>query len=310
MGADCTTINDNQYASLFLIRKSRYTFVFLHKTKDEIPSIMLKAFAYVGGWPKIISSDGAGEYHSPEMDKMFEEKNIWHQTSCAFEQHQNAVPEKFVDVVGGMMRTSLLQSNLPIAFWGAALLYAVDCHNSTPHSSMQFECPQFLHNGRRPDIAWHKPFGCSTTVFRCKHLSEHHKLTARGEAGVFIGLGTQHRRKSWLVYSPKQNRIYLSRNVTFDETLFPLRDHDQRFYGVMQHQRLDSMRNDMDIDYDIAQDLRHLPTLPEPVWTADDISERPRALRSDLQAGTTTLSQKQYVVDLLERTGMSGATST
>lgn len=65
MGADCLTINDNCYASLFLIRKSRYAFVFLHKTKDEIPSIMAKAFAYAGSWPKIILSDGAGEYHSP-----------------------------------------------------------------------------------------------------------------------------------------------------------------------------------------------------------------------------------------------------
>lgn len=230
---------------------------------------MRKAFAYVGGWPKIIRSNGAGEYHSPEMDKMFAEKNIWHQTSRAFEQHQNAVPEKFVDVVGGMMCTALLQSNLPITFWGAVLLYTVDCHNATLHSSMQFECQQFLHNGRRPDIAWHKPFGCSATVFRGKLLAEHHKLTARGEAGVFI----QHWRKSWLVYSPKQNRVYSSRNVTFDETLFPLRDHDQRFCCVMQHHRLDSMCNDMDINYDIAQDLRHMPTLPEPTWTADDLSD-------------------------------------
>eukprot|EP00961_Rhodomonas_salina_P158190 2129584-Rhodomonas_salina.2 len=171
-----------------------------------------------------------------------------------------------------MMRTALLQSNLPIAFWGAALLYAVDCHNATPHSSVQFECLQFLHNCRRPDVRWHKPFGCRATVFRGKQLAEHHKLTARGEAGVFIGLGTQHGRKAWLVYSPKQNRIYASRNVTFDETLFPLRDQDQRFYCVMQHQLLDRMRNDMDIDYDIGQDIRHLPNLPEPTWTADDIS--------------------------------------
>eukprot|EP00961_Rhodomonas_salina_P158191 2129584-Rhodomonas_salina.3 len=34
------------------------------------------------------------------------------------------------------------------------------------------------------------------------------------------------------------------------------------------------------------------------------------SIKQDLQAGTTTLSQKQYVIDLLERTGMSGATLT
>lgn len=39
MGSDCLTINDNRYASIFMIRKSHYAMVFLHKTRDEIPGI-------------------------------------------------------------------------------------------------------------------------------------------------------------------------------------------------------------------------------------------------------------------------------
>eukprot|EP00961_Rhodomonas_salina_P249222 3368595-Rhodomonas_salina.1 len=78
---------------------------------------------------------------------------------------------------------------------------------------MNFETPQFLHNGSRSDFRWFKPFGCQSTVFRGKGHAEHYKLTPGGEAGVFIGLGLAHGRKAWLVYSPAQNRIYATRNA-------------------------------------------------------------------------------------------------
>jgi len=51
-----------------------------------------------------------------------------------------------------------------------------------------------------------------------------------------------HGRKCWLVYSPNLNRIFVSRNVTFDETLFPLKGTDQRVFGKYDNQSVQQLR--------------------------------------------------------------------
>ena len=79
-------------------------------------------------------------------------------------------------------------------------------------------------------------------MFRGKGHVDHHKISPRGEPGVFIGLGTSHGSKSWLVFCPRLNRIFSSRNVTFDETLFPLRKYDQRIYGKYDYAVVEEMR--------------------------------------------------------------------
>ena len=44
------------------------------------------------------------------------------------------------------------------------------------------------------------------------------------------------------MYCPTINRIFATRNVVFDETLFPLRLHDQRIYGKYDYAVVEEMR--------------------------------------------------------------------
>eukprot|EP00961_Rhodomonas_salina_P023411 314339-Rhodomonas_salina.1 len=64
-----------------------------------------------------------------------------------------------------------------------------------------------------------------------ERIVDHHKISPRGEPGVFVGLGTADNKKAWLVYCPRINRVFASRDVQFDETFFPLRTVDQRVFG-------------------------------------------------------------------------------
>eukprot|EP00961_Rhodomonas_salina_P267297 3611840-Rhodomonas_salina.1 len=59
-----------------------------------------------------------------------------------------------------------------------------------------------------------------------------------------IGLGMAHGRKCWLIYCPRLNRIFASSNVTFDETMFPLKETDQRVYGFYDNQAITRLRAD------------------------------------------------------------------
>ena len=61
-----------------------------------------------------------------------------------------------------------------------------------------------------------------------KKQLEHHKLTPRGEACIYLGLGFSRGYKGWVCFNPENNRIYCTRHVVFDETFMPARTQDQR----------------------------------------------------------------------------------
>mmetsp|Transcript_61225 Transcript_61225/g.126463 ORF Transcript_61225/g.126463 Transcript_61225/m.126463 type:complete len:1000 (-) Transcript_61225:457-3456(-) len=244
MGDKHTTIRGNRYISLFVIHRSRYAITILHKNRADFRSVLLRAFAKMGFTPKVVRSDGAAEYLDDKLAQFFIERGIQHQVSNPHEQFQNAVSEKFVDTLGKGIRTLLLQSQLPPEFWGCAAHFYTDVYNHLPHASIQNYIPYGVHHRVQPDISWFRPFGCDATIYRGKDLVEHGKLAPRGEKGVFVGLGMTHGRKCWLVFSPRLNRIFATRNVSFDETLFPLKGSDQRIFGRYDNHAIQQMRAD------------------------------------------------------------------
>ena len=162
--------------------------------------MILKAIAYSQCEPKILHSDGAKKYTA--LDGWLNSIGCWQQITNPDEQFQNGATEKLGDSVGKGVRTLLLQSNLGVEFWGAAALYLIETRNHLPHAGINDEIPIEQHTGRTPDISWFKPFGCLATVFQGTNHVKHHKISPRCEPGVFIGLGTAHGSKAWIVYCP------------------------------------------------------------------------------------------------------------
>eukprot|EP00961_Rhodomonas_salina_P194600 2627240-Rhodomonas_salina.1 len=250
MGEKHTSLSGNHYISVFLIHHSRFAITILHKDSsfDTIKSLLIRAFTRAGFTPKKVRHDCAGEYMSKDLEKWLEEQGafIFTELSNQHEQFQDGLSEKLVDTMGKGIHTLLLQSGLAPEFWGAAALYYTDVYNHLPHSSIDGEIPFEIHHNKTADVSWFCPWGCCCTLFRGRDLvePEHGKLAPRGEQGIFLGLGLTHCRKCWVVYCPRLNRIFVSRNVTFDETLFPIREHDQRVYGIYDNQALQEMRAD------------------------------------------------------------------
>eukprot|EP00961_Rhodomonas_salina_P266396 3601092-Rhodomonas_salina.1 len=140
--------------------------------------------------PRILRSNGAGEYEDAELNKWLSVIGIDHQFSAPDHQYQNALAEKLGDTIGNGIRVILLQSNLPLEFWGMAALYIVETYNVLPHSCIDNKIPYEEHTGRRANVSMFRPFGCIETVFRGKDHVAHHKISPHGEPGVFVGLGT------------------------------------------------------------------------------------------------------------------------
>jgi len=296
MGSTHTSLGGNRYVSVFIIHRSRYAITLLHKDRsfDTMKRLLVRAFARAGFTPRRVRHDGAGEYVSEELTAWLADQgtHIWTELSAPHEQFGNAISEKLVDTLGRGIRTLLLQSELPPEFWGAAALFYTDVYNHLPHSSIGDNIPHNVHTGNQADVSWFRPFGCRATIFRGRDLVEHHKLAPRGEQGVFLGLGMTHGYKSWVVYSPRLNRVFVSRNVTFDETLFPMRQHDQRVLGFYDNLAVDEMRADAygtPNPVGITEDVLNLPLPKDPTTSAFDMPARSHA-DSD-----TNLSQAETV---------------
>ena len=228
MGADCLTVGGNRYATIVCILRTRYVMLFLHKTKDVAVSILNQAIAQAGCQPGRLRSDNAGEYESADFIAHCENLHIFRESSSADEQHGNGVAESLVNKVCRNMRALLLSSGLQNEFWGLALFYAIQIENHLPHSSTGFKIP-IVEQFQRNYASWFRVFGCRATIHFDKECLEHHKLSPRGKADIFVGLGYTQGQKSWLVWLPELNHVVSSRNITFDENFHPCRAFDQRF---------------------------------------------------------------------------------
>eukprot|EP00961_Rhodomonas_salina_P094102 1266233-Rhodomonas_salina.2 len=80
-------------------------------------------------------------------------------------------------------------------------------------------------------------------AFIFTELSNQHEQFQEGLAPEFWGAATL---TSITTYHTAAliNSIFVSRNVTFNETLFPMREHDQRVYGIYDNQALQEMCTD------------------------------------------------------------------
>ena len=289
LGEQYKTLDGNRYGTIIVARSSRYALLYLHSDRQgtTVAKILKQARAKFGYWPKSLRSDNAMEYQSEEISSLCTEYFIDREWSNEYEQEQNAVVEQLVHVIGKGIRVCLLQSGLPIEFWGLAALHAINVYNILPHASLNFEIPYTIQTGRLPDLSWFRPFGCQAIVHLGKDLAEHHKAAPRGESGVYVGIGLLSGCKAWLVYSACLHKIYATCNATFDDTLFPSRATDQRVYGYFDNEPVHTFRADL---HDKALGSTLLPASidsPSPVWVPTDAAERDDILSA---AGTAPSS--------------------
>jgi len=299
MGSAHISMGGNRYVLVFVIHSSRYAITLLHKDSnfETMKRLLIRAFARACFTPKRVRHDGAGEYVSEQLTNWLADQgtHIWSELSAPHEQFGNVISEKLVYTLGKGIRMLLLHSQLPLEFWGAAALYYTDVYNHLPHASLDEEIPHTIHTGKQADVLWFRPFGCSATLFRGRDLVEHHKLAPRGEQGVFLGLGMTHGYKSWVVYCPRLNRVFVSRNVTFDETLFPMCQHDQRVLGFYDQHAVTEMRADAYSDtnpVDVTEDILNMPIPNEPVITCFPLEPTCHANTDDLLSQAETISSQ------------------
>lgn len=112
-----------------------------------------------------------------------------------------------------MARSCLKETKLPPVLWGEAVRHAIYLLNRLPTRALTGVTPYEVCNEKKPHLGHIRIFGC---VAHMKIPSQHvRKLDDRSRE--VINLGKEPGTKAYHLYDPINNKIWVSRDVTFEE---------------------------------------------------------------------------------------------
>ncbi|KAJ4769803.1 Retroelement pol polyprotein-like [Rhynchospora pubera] len=200
---------------------SRAVWVFLMAEKKEATTLLISFCAMVknqfGKSVKCIRTDNGLEFANKRVLEFCADNGILHQKSCVHTPQQNGRVERKHRHILNVARALRFQAHLPLEFWGECILAAVYLINRTPTRLLANKTPYELLFGKTPTYNAIKTFGCLCYI-SCKHPGLD-KFEKRSQKCVFVGY--PYGKKGWKVYDLNTRKILVSRDVVFDEMVFP-----------------------------------------------------------------------------------------
>jgi hypothetical protein len=199
---------------------SKFTWIYLLRHKSEVfqcftdfQNMVERQFD-----KKIVAvqSDWGGEYRS--LNTFFQRVGISHHVSCPHAHQQNGSAERKHRHIVEMGLTFLAHASMPLKFWDEAFLVAVYIINRLPTKVLANDTPINRLYHHTPDYTHLRIFGCA--CWPNLRPYNDHKLQFRSKQCVFLGYSNLH--KGFKCLDPKEGRVYISRDVIFDEHIFPL----------------------------------------------------------------------------------------
>ncbi|KAL0546602.1 hypothetical protein IC582_016514 [Cucumis melo] len=156
----------NYYVS-FVDDYSRFTKIYLIKTKNEAGSMFLKFKAesenQLGKRIKRLRSDRGGEYSDKTLKEFCESNGIIHEFTAPYSPQQNGIAERKNRTLKEMMNAMLLSSDLSDNMWGEVVLSACFVLNRILYKRLD-KTPYELWKGHAPNLSYLKVWGCLAKV--------------------------------------------------------------------------------------------------------------------------------------------------
>jgi histone deacetylase 1/2 len=113
--------------------------------------------------------------------------------------------------------TLLAHASVPFRYWSDAFFTACFLINRMPTRVLNMKTPVEQLFNESPDYTFLKVFGCACWPHTRPYNKR--KLEFRSKKCVFLGYSSQH--KGYKCLHIPSNRMYISRDVVFDENVFP-----------------------------------------------------------------------------------------
>ena len=212
------SIGNSRYFVTFIDDKTRKTFVYFIKKKDEVFA-KFKAFKALAenqtGKPiRTLRSDNGGEYTSHVFSQYLQEKGIHHQKTVAYTPEQNGVAERANRTIMEVARCMLYEQNMDRKFWAEAVSTAVYLKDRNPTKALSDMTPLEAWSGRKPTVAHLRSFGCK--AYAHIPVQKRTKLDSKTIECTFVGYCNQ--SKAYRVYDPTKDYVIITRDVIFNES--------------------------------------------------------------------------------------------
>ncbi|WVZ51499.1 LOW QUALITY PROTEIN: hypothetical protein U9M48_002643 [Paspalum notatum var. saurae] len=216
------SVSGQKYYVSFIDDYSKFTWIYLLKFKSDVfqkfhefQSLVERLFNR-----KIVAmqTDWGGEYQ--RLHDFFSKVGITHHVSCPHAHQQNGAAERKHRHIVEVGLALLAQACMPLKFWGEAFLTAVYLINRTPSRVIEYSTPLERLFHQQPDYSSLRVFGCA--CWPNLRPYNRHKLQFGPLQCVFLGYSPIH--KGFKCLDPSSGKVYISRDVTFDESIFPFQN--------------------------------------------------------------------------------------
>jgi len=183
-----------------------------HKSEsfDKFKEFQSEVENQLGKKIKALRSDRGGEYLSQEFDDHLKEKGILSELTPPGTPQWNGVSERRNRTLLDMVRSTMGLSDLPISFWGHALLTAALTLNRAPSKAVE-KTPYELWTKKPPRLSFLKIWGCEAYVK--KLISD--KLHPKSDKVYFVGYPKE--TKGYYFYNKSENKVFVARDGVFLE---------------------------------------------------------------------------------------------
>ncbi|KAM6582045.1 hypothetical protein CsatB_009047 [Cannabis sativa] len=232
--APMVSSNGYRYYISFVDAYSRYTWLYLLRTKDEALPTFIKFKTQIelqlNHKIKALQSDWGGEFRA--FTSLVESCGIIHRVSCPHSHEQNGVVERKHRHIVESGLTLLAHASMPLKYWDEAYRTSVYLINRMPTKVLNNFTPHETLFLTKPDYSALKTFGC--LCFPNLRPYNKNKMHYRSTPCIFLGYSLTQKGYKCLA---KDGRIYMSRDVLFNETTFPY----QKPAAVLQNPSLSAV---------------------------------------------------------------------
>jgi histone deacetylase 1/2 len=159
-------------------------------------------------------------YWGDEYEKLhgfFQKIGITHHVSCPHAHQQNGSAERKHKHIVEVGLALLANAYMPLKFWDEVFLTATFLINLLPTKVLNLESPVEKLLKTKPNYDALCTFGCA--CWPNLRPYNQRKLSFRSKRCVFLGYSPLHKGVKCLDVST--GRVYISRDVVFDENIFP-----------------------------------------------------------------------------------------
>jgi len=212
------SIHGHKYFITIVDDYSRFVWIILIKSKSEVSLHIQQFITLIENQfhitPKTLRSDNGLEFHMPSF---YNAKGILHQKSCVEAPQQNSRVERKHQHILNVGRALLFQSKLPNCYWSSVVLHAIFLINRVTTPLLNHKSPYHVLYDKVPDSNTFKVFGC--LCFASTLQSHRTKLQSMARKSIFLGYQSGY--KGYILLDLHSRAIFVSRHVTFHETVLP-----------------------------------------------------------------------------------------